>query len=149
MLNGWQRLYCVLAVVAVLPALALWGLSKPKWDGAYPAWNCYELSGGARYTAQEARVLIESYEGEVLSDHLKLRPETWPPRTDGKPYLFSDCAQDLTEISTGLAAKKAHAAWWNNFLIGGTFYLVAFILLYGLGWSLRWIWRGFFPSPGR
>lgn len=145
MLNGWQRLYCVLAVIVVLPALGVWGISKPKWDGAYPAWNCYDLRPHASFTAPEAKAILDSYKGQVLSDGLKLRPETWPQRSDDKPHLFSDCAQELTNIASGLAARESHAKWWNNFLIGALFYLVAFGVLYAFGWSVGWIWRGFFP----
>lgn len=121
-MNGWQRIFVVLALVIALPSLGIWLLSKPSSDGNSYAYGCYE-SNISYVTIKDADVYLRT-----------------------TPGLAFECKKSLAEIASGEVQARNVEQWWKNFKFGVVGIGAFLAVVYALGWAMGWIWRGFFPK---
>lgn len=121
-MNGWQRLFFVITAIVVLPALSVWWFSRPKADDERYASGCYD--NNINYVSPaDAEAYLRT------SSNL-----AWP------------CKKSLASIASGHEAKLAVDGWRHDFEQGAVGIGIFLCVLYALGWSAGWIWRGFFPK---
>lgn len=123
-MNGWQRLFVVVAVIVCLPPLAIWLSDRPRENQAFFVMGCVT----SYYTPKEAEIALRDHSYEQES------------------YSSFQCGTELTDIAQGTAHSEAVARWWDAFRIGGAFLAAGLAILYTLGAALGWVWRGFRPN---
>lgn len=124
-MNGWQRLFALLAVIIILPAIALAAVGFPRANTRSFADGCAEYQS---YTIQQAQA--------VLATKSYAQSE----------YSSTRCEDSLAKIASGNALSEERGRWWDT-VQTGAFSIAAFLgVIYALGLAIGWVWRGFFPK---
>lgn len=123
-MSGWKRLFTVFAVCVCTLSGAAWWLNKPDGlQGSRLAMGCLDAFNTSYFTPAEAGIAYLT-----LSDK------------------STQCAKDLRKISSGDAYREDRSRWWSTLNEGARVVLAFLFIVYGLGWAIGWIWRGFFPK---
>ncbi|HEX4852753.1 hypothetical protein [Arenimonas sp.] len=65
---------------------------------------------------------------------------------DGSVDRFQDCTAEIRAIADGSILDKKVSQHWRDASWVGLVLAALLVTLYALGWSVGWIWRGFFPK---
>ena len=114
-MNGWQRMFVVLAAIVVVPTLALWWSAKPKLDGTSYAYGCYE--------SQISYVSIKDADTYLRT----------------VPGLTFECKKSLAFIASGQQHAADEKEWRSNFRDGATIIVIGLVAFYALAGQ----WAGF------
>lgn len=123
-MGGWTRLFIVVSCLVITPAFVIWAINKPR-DGAY----LYECSTPVYPSIDDAKTALESG---------NFKQKEYYPR--------SDCEKALARIASGEDLKSRTEDWWGTFVTGAGVILIFLGMIYGIGRSIGWVWRGFFPK---
>ena len=123
-MNGWQRLFVVLALLVTLPAI-VFGISQ-KPDGSFYLYSCASPSHVTQAKAVQA----------LASGNY--REESWNEEPE--------CLKALQRVASGAEGEERQRQWLRDLRNGAIALTIFFALVYALGWGLGWVWRGFFPK---
>lgn len=139
-MNGWRRLFVVVALIVSVPAAALWWINKPLEKDELR--NLYACEFAAAPESMEQLRQTDLRYKELLAsgkpaDRLVAK---YMPQAD------ADCAERMSKILDGRAFAESSANWWQDFRNGLLALSVFLGSIYAIGFGLGWVWRGFRPK---
>ena len=145
-MKGWQRLWVVVAVIWILPVIAV---TYERWPQAESITNVEvfaHMNPQDRLPIDEAATLNEWKLGGMSDDAAASAMERIPSvLVDGRRFRFGD-PEDFARFTAAfdLGLKQALTSKRKAFS-GEAFAAWAMPLaaLYTLGWAVRWVRRGF------
>ncbi|MGA0588818.1 hypothetical protein ACO2Q2_17090 [Dyella sp. KRB-257] len=121
-LGGWMRIYVVIVVMTGSIGLAAAVISKPIGpDDEHPVWQCE--TSFTQHSAQHYLV--------------------------NNPISKTPCYSRIIDIANGDEDRANRTRWLSGIAKGLTIWVALMVALFLSGWSLGWIWRGFFPSRSK
>lgn len=135
-MNGWQRLYVVLAGLCALGIGALYASSYPDTSAGSVVWACDGLVE-RDVTPHRAREYLRV--GLVPESDRFSYPQ-------GDLRIEGDCANELQHVANGTLLESKRAEWWGEARKGAGWFLATASIVYLMGMALGWVWRGFFPK---
>lgn len=135
MMNGWQRLFVVFScLVAVVGLLGFAATYPPERD----RWYVFACDISSQVTREEAAQFLK--EGVPRERFYSFADAL---ETGKLPQLCVDELELVAKDGMHSRAVRAHliSAGVGAAIIGGML-----LFVYALGWSLGWVWRGFFPG---
>jgi hypothetical protein len=134
-LNGWQRLYVVLAV-GLAGFNAVWFLREAPWGVIIRALNATHAEDIADEAVRSGRAAPWVHSGHDL---LEL---TYPMSAGDFIEKYKD--RNSVEYHKYLeAVARESAGWWQNLGLVALIWIIEIGLLYAFGWVVAWIRRGF------
>lgn len=124
-LNGWQRMYVVVAMLVGIPSAAIGFYSMPNEREDF-------------YTSCDTPSYATAEEASRLLTNGKWRE--WTSSTE------PTCMLTLQKIADGTTYRQSMKAWRDGWRVGLISFVIFFGAIYLLGLGVGWIWRGFFPK---
>jgi hypothetical protein len=149
-MNGWQRLFTLLAALTVVPTAAVLYADRPDSSETFWAGEC---AGSKYYSQADANVALAKM--EVFAKDAPWKRDAHLPQTATDEELaeiiraVEACKSDLESIASGQELTRSVARWNTRAKAAAVFVSALLLGLYAVGWGLGWVWRGFFPKkPG-
>ncbi len=146
-LNGWQRLWVLVSVCLLLPALYLSYMTRPTRDSILDDWAeqlvAFSVDHDSSLASYSPAEIIQKYKNIPSREFIDRYSTTYAVRhPEFKPQLdsISNCYQDQLdkfETQTVVHFLKALAIWFGLIFV-----------LYLSGGSIAWVYRGFKQGSG-
>lgn len=131
-MNGWQRLFIFICGLVLVPVLVVSFYSKPKQP--FSSWEI-------KYSCDSTEFSDITY-GNVdyfLAKALEIHNEN-------SYWNLQKCLTELHAFKDGVKEKEAWARWWSDSYDSIFYSLVFLFIVYAIGRSIGWVWRGFRPK---
>lgn len=133
-MGGWARVFVVFCAATLLLYVVVWLIEKPSHRYANTAYGC-KLSDADLDPATAKSILEQGF------------VPAWRSYTNRQEFLSPECWARLSEIAEGKAYSNRLKEWGQEGTSNLRWLFLLWAFVYGAGWSIGWIWRGFRRKP--